>query len=82
MRRPRGAVRCGHGGELQAPTDLNGAAGVLIKWVAAVSRWAVTVVATDEKVKVRPDNLRRLASPTGPANFPAENANARRSFAP
>ena len=47
---------------LRSRADLNGAAGVLIKWVAAVSRWAVTVVATDEKVKVRPDNLRRLAS--------------------
>jgi hypothetical protein len=44
---------------LKSRADLNGATGVLLKWNAAASRWAVAVVATDEKVKVRHENLRR-----------------------
>ena len=44
---------------LKSRADLNGTTGVLLKWNAAASRWAVTVVATDEKVKVRHENLRR-----------------------
>ena len=44
---------------LKSRADLNGTRGVLLKWNAAASRWAVTVVATDEKVKVRHENLRR-----------------------
>jgi len=46
---------------LKSRADLNGTTGVLIKWNAAALRWAVTVVATDEKVKVRPDNLRQCS---------------------
>ena len=45
---------------LKARADLNGTTGVLMKWNAAASRWAVTVLASDEKVKVRPENLRRV----------------------
>jgi len=47
---------------LTSRPDLNGATGVLLHWVKASGRWGVAVINTDERVKVKPDNLRRLAS--------------------
>ena len=44
---------------LKSRADLNGRTGVLLQWNAAASRWGVAVVGTDEKVKVRHENLRR-----------------------
>ena len=49
---------------LQSRSDLNEATGILLHWVRNASRWAVAVVATDERIKVRPSNLRRIAKRT------------------
>lgn len=47
---------------LKSRPDLNGATGILLQWVKASSRWGVSVVSTDERVKIKPANLRRIAS--------------------
>lgn len=47
---------------LRARPDLNGQTGVLLRWMAEAERWGVEVVATGERVKVRPENLRRIGA--------------------
>ena len=47
---------------LRMRPDLNDATAILLSWHKASARWGVSVVATDERVKVKPPNLRRVAS--------------------
>ena len=47
---------------LKARPGLNGQTGVLLRWMADAERWRVEIVATRERVKIRPGNLRRVGA--------------------
>ena len=56
--------------------DLNGVKAILLRWLPAPQRWAVSVITTDERVKVKPANLRRIARHSVESLEPIEGTSA------